>query len=125
MVKSEVAIHLVNARLCVFINGKRYETKQDAEALFYIEETLGLIEFEERRGHTKPLSLTDAVLREIQHYSGIVECLYSGDDFRVHFHNLQRKIIECIPIFKWMQENQNQVGKLCDGDIELIEMGDY
>lgn len=125
MVKSEVAIHLVNTRLCVFINGAQYKPKFKQPALPYLEESLGLVEFKERRGKTEPMDLTDGILAELEHCDRITNGLYSSDDFHVHFHNLKRKMIECIPIFKWMQENQNQVGKLCDGDIELIEMGDY
>ena len=125
MIESNVTIHLVAGRLCIFINGENITAKHEADTLFYIEEAVGLVEFDSRREYQEALSLTDAVLHEIQYYNGDDRNLYSGDDFRVHFHNLQRKIIECIPIFKWMQENQNQVGKLCDGDIESIEMGDY
>lgn len=125
MIKSEVSIHLLNAHLCIFINGEHFTAKQCGDALPYLEEAVGLIGFEPTRGHHEKYNITDAVLHEIQHYSDMFESLYSTDDFRVHFSNVKRKIIDCIPIFRWMEENPNQLGKLYDGNIELIEMGNY
>lgn len=124
MIESEVTIHIVEGRLWIFINGEKWVRKHYSKPLLAIEEAVSITEFEPFRGRQEPINLIDAVIDEVINYDGLIRELRHRNEMVVHLRNLQRKIIACIPIFNWMLENQNQISKLGDGDIELIEMGD-